>query len=93
MPYPQKFKPSNINKFDGKSDPTQWLRCYSAAISLAGGNNDIKAIYFPMLLGSTHLTWQKQLQRGSIDSWSDLKKKLIDNYQSVWTHSANRHDL
>ena len=34
--YPKDFKPTNIQKYDGKQDPTQWLCLYSIAISVAG---------------------------------------------------------
>jgi hypothetical protein len=47
---PHKFKPSNHSKYDGKTEPRQWLRIYSLSIELAGGDNDIKALFFPMAL-------------------------------------------
>jgi hypothetical protein len=45
-----KFKPSNHSKYDGKTEPRQWLRIYSQSIELAGGDDDIKALFFPMAL-------------------------------------------
>jgi hypothetical protein len=39
---PYKFKPSNHNKYNGKTEPNQWLRIYSQSIELVGGGNDIK---------------------------------------------------
>ena len=33
---PHKFKPSNHSKYDGKTEPKQWLRIYSQSIELAG---------------------------------------------------------
>jgi hypothetical protein len=47
---PYKFKPSNHTKYDGKTEPKQWLRIYSQSIELAGGDDDIKALFFPMAL-------------------------------------------
>jgi hypothetical protein len=47
---PHKFKPSNHSKYDGKIEPKQWLRIYSQSIKLAGGDDDIKALFFPMAL-------------------------------------------
>ena len=32
--YPKDFKPTNIQKYDGKQDPAQWLRLYSTAAVL-----------------------------------------------------------
>ena len=47
---PHKFKPSNHSKYDGKTEPRQWLRIYSQSIELAGGDDDIKTLFFPMAL-------------------------------------------
>jgi hypothetical protein len=47
---PHKFKPTNHSKYDGKTEPKQWLRIYSQSIELAGGVDDIKALFFPMAL-------------------------------------------
>lgn len=44
--YPSGFKPSIIDKYDGKADPKLWLRCYSAAIEASGGNDKSKILYF-----------------------------------------------
>ena len=33
--YPKDFKPANLQKYDGKQDPVQWLRLYSTAINVA----------------------------------------------------------
>ena len=37
--YPKDFKPMNIQKYDGKQDPAQWLHLYSTAVSVAGGKH------------------------------------------------------
>ena len=36
--YPKDFKPTNMQKYDGKQDPSQWLRLYSTTVSVAGGD-------------------------------------------------------
>ena len=56
--------PVNIHKYDGKKDPSQWIRCYSAAIRLVG-DDSVKAVYFLMVLETTPFTWLKQLPKGS----------------------------
>ena len=33
--YLKDFKPANLQKYDGKQDPIQWLRLYSTAINVA----------------------------------------------------------
>jgi hypothetical protein len=36
--FPPKIKPSNYTKYDGKTEPWQWLHDYSIAVDLAGGD-------------------------------------------------------
>ena len=78
--YPKDFKPTNIQKYDGKKEPAQWLCLYSIAISVAGGHTNTKVLYFPMALEPAPLTWLESLARESIHSWDDLKKAFIDNF-------------
>ena len=63
-----KFKSSNHTKYDGKTEPNQWLRIYSQSIELAGGDDDIKVLYFPMALDTVPLDWFDRLRARSIDT-------------------------
>ena len=54
--YPKDFKSTNIQKYDGKQDPAQWLQLYSTAINVAGGDTYTKVLYFPMALEPAPLT-------------------------------------
>ena len=91
--YPKHFKPTNIQKYDGKQDPSQWLRLYSTAINVAGGDIYTKVLYFPMALEPAPLTWLESLKHDSIHLWEDLKKAFIDNFQGYLHRVANRHAL
>ena len=79
--YTNDFKPTNIQKYDSKQDPAQWLRLYSTAINVTGGDTYTKVLYFPMALEPAPLTWLESLTPNSIHSWEDLKKVFIDNFQ------------
>ena len=79
--YPKNFKPTNIQKYDGKQDPAQWLRLYSTAVSVTGGDTNTKVLYFLMALEPAPLTWLGSLAPESIHSWDDPKKAFIDNFQ------------
>ena len=68
IPSPRKFKPSNHTKYDGKTEPWQWLRVYSTAVELVGGNNDIKALFLPMALEPVPLQWFDKLRPSSVHS-------------------------
>ena len=59
--YPKDFKPTNIQKYDGKQDPAQWLRLYSTAVSVAGGDTNTKDLYFPMALEPAPLKMMSSL--------------------------------
>ena len=76
--YPKDFKPTNIQKYDGKQYPAQWLRLYSTTVSVAGGDTNTKVLYFPMALEPASLTWLEILARESIHSWDDLKKAFTE---------------
>src|SRR5579883_1679617 len=81
---PAKFKPANIDKFDGKQDPGQWLRLYSTAVQAAGGNNDDKVNYFPVALTEGPLQWLQQLPKDTIDSWETLTKLFTSTFHGNW---------
>ena len=94
--YPRGFNPANLQnlqKYNGKQDPHQWLRIYSTVIEVAGGTNSTKVIYFPMALEPAHLTWLEGLKRDTIHSWEDLKALFIDNFQGSIHRPTTRHDL
>ena len=91
--YPKDFKPTNIQKYDGKQDPAQWLCLYSTAINVAGGDTYTKVQYFPMALEPVPLTWLESLKHESIHSWEDHKKAFIDNFQGSLHRVATRQAL
>jgi hypothetical protein len=91
--YPKDFKPVRIPKYDGKQDSRQWLRCYLVAIEVSGGSNSTKALYFPVALGPAPLTWLESLKPNSIDSWEELKRAFIDNFQGSMIRASTRHNL
>jgi hypothetical protein len=52
--YPKDFKPA-IDKYDGRSDPSIWLKMYNIAAHASGGNEDHMAGYFPLVMGKAPL--------------------------------------
>ena len=91
--YPKDFKPTNIQKYNGKQDSAQWLHLYSTANNVAGGDIATKVLYFPMALEPAPLTWLESLTCEFIHSWEDLKKVFIDNFQGSLHRVATRHAL
>jgi hypothetical protein len=90
---PDKFKPLGITKYDAKQDPIQWLSCYALSIENAGGNNDIKCLYFPFCLDQAPLTWLESLEKHSIDKWDQLKEQFTSNFAGAMGRSGTRMDL
>jgi hypothetical protein len=50
------FKSSVINKYDGSTNPPEWLEVYQLAIEVAGGDLYIMANYLPSSLSSSART-------------------------------------
>lgn len=47
------FKSVGINEYDGKIDPTQYIRMYSTTIQSIGGDSYVMANYLQICLEST----------------------------------------
>jgi hypothetical protein len=48
---------------------------------------------FPVALESVPLTWLESLKPNSTDSWEDLKRAFIDNFQGFMNRAGTHHDL
>jgi hypothetical protein len=58
--YSKDFKPT-IEKYDGRSNPSIWLKMYNIAALASGGNEDQMARYFPLVMGKAPLLWLDNL--------------------------------
>lgn len=91
--FPNKFKPSNYVRYDGRTEPWQWLRIYSQVVKLVGGSNDHKALFLPMALESAPLAWFDKIKPDSIDSWENLQRMFAENFNGVLTSPSTQHEL
>jgi hypothetical protein len=66
--YPKDFKPA-IGKYDGRSDPSIWLKMYSIAAHASRGNEDHMAGYFPLVMVKAPLLWLDNLPAECLTSW------------------------
>jgi hypothetical protein len=73
--YPKDFKPA-IEKYDGRSDPSIWLRMYNIVARASRRNEDHMAGYFPLMMGKEPLLWLDNLPAECITSWSTLSRLL-----------------
>jgi hypothetical protein len=77
--YPKDFKPA-IVKYDGRSDPSIWLKMYNIAARACGGNEDNLTGYFPLAMGKAPLLWLDNLPTKCITSWATLYHLFTTNY-------------
>jgi hypothetical protein len=70
--WPPKFRPHLPKKYDGTSNPSEFLQVYVTAITAAGGNIAVMATYFHVALSGPARTWLMNLAPGSIYSWEEL---------------------
>jgi hypothetical protein len=89
---PKDFKPA-IEKYDGSSDPSIWLKMYSIAARAFRGNEDHMARYFPLVMGKAPLLSLDNLPAESITSWATLSRLFTTNYQATYNHPGNTHHL
>jgi hypothetical protein len=90
--YPKDFKPA-IDKYDGRSDPSIWLKMYSIAACASGGNEDHMAGYLPFVMGKAPLLWLDNLPAECISSWATLSRLFMTNYQATYNRPTNTHHL
>jgi hypothetical protein len=66
--WPPKFWPHLLEKYDGTSNPSEFLQVYVTAITAAGGNIAVMATYFHVALSGPAQTWLMNLAPGSVYS-------------------------
>ena len=55
--WPPKFRPHLPEKYDGTTNPSEFLQVYVTAITAAGGNDAVMASYFHVALSGPARTW------------------------------------
>jgi hypothetical protein len=90
--WPPKFWPHLPEKYDGTSNPSEFLQVYVTAITTAGGNTAVMASYFHVALTGPDRTWLMNLAPGSIYSWEELYALFTTNFASAYQqHGVEAH--
>jgi hypothetical protein len=90
--WPPKFRSHLPEKYDGTSNPSEFLQVYVTAITLAGGNTDVMATYFHVALSRPARTWLMNLALGSIFTWEELCARFVANFASAYQqHGVEAH--
>jgi hypothetical protein len=90
--WPPKFRPHLPEKYDGTSNPSEFLQVYVTAIMAAGGNTAVMATYFHVALSRPARTWLMNLAPWSIYSWEELCARFVANFASAYQqHGVEAH--
>jgi hypothetical protein len=89
---PSKFRPHLPEKYDGTSNPSEFLQVYVTAITAADGDTAVMATYFHVALFGPARTWLMNLAPGSIYSWEELCAWFTANFASAYKqHGVEAH--
>jgi hypothetical protein len=90
--WPSMFRPHLPEKYDGTSNPSEFLQVYVTAIMAAGGDTAVMATYFHVALSGPARTWLMNLTPGSIYSWEELCTWFTANFASAYQqHGVEAH--
>jgi hypothetical protein len=84
LAWPDKFKPRPIDKYDGSSNPKEFIQLYHMVIEATGGDDRVKVNYLPTALFGTTRSWLINPQEGSIYNWDRLCAMFIGNFQGTY---------
>ena len=80
-PWPANFRAGTYPKYNGSTDPAQYIMSYQVAVASSGGDDATMAKSFIIALEGPALTWYTRLPLLSIDSWRSLRDKFLLNFQ------------
>jgi hypothetical protein len=90
--WPSKFRPHLPEKYNGMTNPSEFLQVYVTAIAAAGGNTAVMTTYFHVALFGPARTWLMNLAPGSIYSWEELCARFVANFASAYQqHGVEAH--
>jgi hypothetical protein len=90
--WPSTFRPHLPEKYDGMSNPSEFLQVYVTAITAAGGDTAVMATYFDVALSGLARTWLMNLTPGSIYSLEELCARFTANFASAYQqHGVEVH--
>jgi hypothetical protein len=80
-PWPANFRAGTYPKYNGSTDPAQYIMSYQVAVASSGGDDATMAKSFIIALEGPALTWNTRFPPLSIDSWRSLWDKFLLNFQ------------
>jgi hypothetical protein len=92
-PWPPKFKPVSLPKYNGFGNSRQFLMRCESAMNSAGGDDVALAKSFIIACEGPIPNWYSLLQPHSVCSWVDLKTKFLQAFQMFHDTTAKSSDL
>jgi hypothetical protein len=92
-PWPSKFKPVSLPKYNGFGNSRQLLMRYELAVNSAEGDDVALAKSFIIACEGPVLNWYSLLPPHSVCSWVDLKTKFMQAFQMFHDATAESSDL
>lgn len=77
---PEKFKMSEIEKFDSTGDPTVHLGIFVSSLAPSGLNEEQMGQLFPRTLSGMALRWLMKLDRSKTRTWEDIGNAFVAQY-------------
>ena len=92
-PWPSKYKPVSLPKYNSFGNSRQFLMSYEAAVASAGGDDVALAKSFIISCVGPVLNWYSLLPAHSVYIWIDLKTKFLQTFQVFHNTIAKTADL
>ncbi|XP_066395873.1 uncharacterized protein [Miscanthus floridulus] len=92
-PWPPTYKPLLLPRFNGKTDPRQFIMSFEAAVASAGGNDNVLAKSFVIAAEGDALAWYSMLKPCTVYSWENLRDKIMANFKGFSSESLTSSDL
>src|SRR4051812_4124471 len=91
---PPDFKgPHKMANYTANMNPAVWIESYDLSMDMLQANDGVCACYFTMMLEGPTRIWFKNLPENSITSWTDLKEKILKNFQGTCRRATTIVDL
>jgi hypothetical protein len=91
--WPDKFKSDIGTRYDGTTNPVEFLQLYVVAVQAAHGDQRAMANSFPMALKDAPRTWLMNVPHESVTSWKDLCCQFVANFMPTYERPATKNDL
>jgi hypothetical protein len=85
--WPVTYKPITLPKYNGKTDPHQFIMSFEATIASTEGNDNVLAKSFVIVAKGDALAWYSMLKTSTKYSWENLRDKILANFKGFSSES------